>query len=156
MSSFTAKKHSGFTLIELMVVIVIIAIVAAVAVPSYRSSVRKAKRVQAKTTLVVASQRLEKCFTENGTYVATSGGVTICDTDAELTAAGDNSDGNYTIAYTRNAADFTITATATSTNGQDEDTGCGRFEIKSTGAKTSYKTTNYSTFTENTNLGDCW
>ena len=35
------RKISGFTLIELMVVVVIVAILAAIAIPSYQSYVRK-------------------------------------------------------------------------------------------------------------------
>ena len=38
------KKSTGFTLIELMIVVAIIGIIAAIAYPSYQDQVRKAKR----------------------------------------------------------------------------------------------------------------
>ena len=46
------RIHSGFTLVELMIVVGIIAIVAAVGYPSYQNSVRKTNRVDAMNTIM--------------------------------------------------------------------------------------------------------
>ena len=54
------KKQLGFTMIELMIVLVVISILAAFAFPSYRDSVRKSNRAQAKTALMRLMQQQEQ------------------------------------------------------------------------------------------------
>ncbi len=64
-----APLPSGFTLIELMVVVAIIAILAAIAYPSYQDSIRKGYRGQAKADLLDIAQRAERHRTVNqGSY----------------------------------------------------------------------------------------
>lgn len=73
MSKYKRSQQSGFSLIELMVTIVIIGIIAAIALPSYQSSVRKSKRVEAKTELLQVMARQEQYFSENRSYTVTPG-----------------------------------------------------------------------------------
>lgn len=63
-------RSSGFTLIELMIVVAIVAILAAVAFPAYQDSVAKSRRAEAAGALIEAAQRLEVFFTQNGRYCA--------------------------------------------------------------------------------------
>ena len=46
------NKVTGFTLIELMIVIVIVAVLAAIAMPSYRQYVLRSHRTEATRTLL--------------------------------------------------------------------------------------------------------
>ena len=55
----------GFTLIEMMVVVAIIAILAAVAYPSYRDSVARGRRSDAKAVLTEAAQWVEREYTRS-------------------------------------------------------------------------------------------
>jgi type IV pilus assembly protein PilE len=63
-----SRKSSGFTLVELMVVVVVIGILAGVALPSYRESVRKGQRAEARALLYEVMQKQERFYTENNSY----------------------------------------------------------------------------------------
>jgi len=150
------QKIKGFTLIEVMIVVVIISILAAIAFPAYQESVRKSRRIDAKSSLLQAAQILERCFTEFNTYTAPpppNGCSILTDTDADtigdtinLTSdtAPLNGDGYYTITSTPSgggellaATTYELTATPTNKGGQDQDTKCATFELLHTGKKES-------------------
>lgn len=58
----------GFTLIEMMIVVAIVGILAAVAIPSYRSHIVKAARVEAQTELLELAALQEKIFLNSNSY----------------------------------------------------------------------------------------
>jgi type IV pilus assembly protein PilE len=51
------KRQSGFTLLELMIVLVIVGILASIAIPSYRDSIRKGNRRAAQAVLMDIANR---------------------------------------------------------------------------------------------------
>jgi type IV pilus assembly protein PilE len=63
------QRHSGFTLIELMVTVAIIAILAAVALPSYTVYITRSKITEATSNLLAMRTKMEQFFQDNRTYV---------------------------------------------------------------------------------------
>lgn len=59
---------SGFSLVELMIVIVIIGVLSAIAVPVYSNNVRKAKQMEADTALSSLRRKLLIYKSEHGLY----------------------------------------------------------------------------------------
>lgn len=67
------KKHiSGFTLIEVMIVVVVIAILAAIAWPSYQSFIRQARLEGARADLLANAQMMERFYSRSHTFCPTS------------------------------------------------------------------------------------
>jgi len=128
----------GFTLVELMVVIVIASILMAIAVPSYKNSIRKSRRTDAKTALLDLAGREERFNSTNGSYSAIASQLGYA---AFPTAVGS---GYYTIAAptvvvattATTVSSFSITATPVVGSDQAKDTACGSFIVTSTGAQT--------------------
>ena len=56
------RKQSGFTLIEVMIVVAIIAILSAIAIPSYQSYIIKAKVKEAQSNLIALSLSVESNY----------------------------------------------------------------------------------------------
>lgn len=121
------KKSQGFTLIEVMIVVAIVAIIAAVAYPSYQDSIRKTNRSDGMNTLTETAQRLERCFTANGSY--NNANCPIQDGDEIVSTKS-----HYTITVDVDASTFTLTAAPLSGT-QLGDTRCGSLTLNNTGQK---------------------
>jgi len=121
--SKTRTDHSGFTLIELMIVVAIVALLAAIAFPSYARYVEQARRADAKSALMDAAQRLERCYTQNNSYDG-------------CTVAAASPDGYYTIEATipDPFQSFTLSAAPT---GVQTDSPCGTYTLDSDGTRGS-------------------
>ena len=68
MSLKVLKKQSGFTLLELLIVIVIIGILALLIIPNISSAPKKARDTQRKTDLRAAQKALEEYYVSNQAY----------------------------------------------------------------------------------------
>lgn len=68
------KTTTGFTLIELMVVVAIVAILSAIAIPSYTDYVTRGKLTEAHNGLSAYRVSMEQYYQDNRTYVAAAGG----------------------------------------------------------------------------------
>lgn len=64
------KRQSGFTFIELLVVMTIIAVITGVAVVSYNATALKSRDARRKTDIESIRSALELCRTESGSYPA--------------------------------------------------------------------------------------
>lgn len=64
------SSNSGFTLIELMIVVLIVAVIAAVAIPSYRDYIIRANRADASDQITAVMFQQERFQTRNRRYTA--------------------------------------------------------------------------------------
>lgn len=103
--------QTGFTLIEVMIVVAILGILAAIAYSSYSSSVEKSRRSDGKEALSSAAALQERMYIQNNQYSA----------DIDDIGGADTRDGYYALAVVTNSMSgttcdsgtcFTITATA--------------------------------------------
>ncbi|MBV8784504.1 MAG: prepilin-type N-terminal cleavage/methylation domain-containing protein [Gammaproteobacteria bacterium] len=153
------RSVRGFTLIELMVVVVIAAILISLASASYMSSIRKARRTEAKTALLDLAAREERFLSTNPAGYA--------NTAAQLgytALPGPIGNGYYTLAVcvapagaaagtcANGPAGPSFIATAVPVAGQSQvnDLQCQSFSVDSTGAQLAFDNTGAN------NTQTCW
>lgn len=106
------NKQSGFTLIELMIVVAIIGILASISYPNYRDYVLRSEESLAKTSLVELSVNLERYFSENNSYEDADTSLVFSST---VPANSSNVTHNITLAVTNSGSQYTLTATPVDT-----------------------------------------
>ena len=136
--SVSRRMASGFTLVEVIIVVLIISVLAAIAYPAYQNSVVKTRRNAAKACVMEASQFLERFYTTNLTYVGAA--FPGCNAGADVT-------NHYTVApVVAGPRAYTVTATPLGLQ-LAKDTQCGTLSLNNTGVKTR---------TGSESLGFCW
>ena len=68
----SSNSNSGFTLVELMVVIVIVGILSAIALPNFLRQTDKAKATEAKQSITSTLKQAQAQFVEDGTSPKTT------------------------------------------------------------------------------------
>ena len=119
------KKTGGFTLIELMIVLAVLSIIVAIGYPSYQEHVKKSRRAEGMGQLLELADRMERAYSDRGTYPTDISEVYVATTDG----------GFYTLSIvTANNVSFTVSASPTSLGKQDTDK-CKTFTLTSLGKK---------------------
>ncbi len=120
--------QTGFTLLELMIVMTVVGIIAATAVPSYLDSVRKARRTRAMESLEQLALYQAKWRANNTTF-ASNANFTTSPGYPRYPTTGDY----YTTSITANSTS-TYTARATPVAGTDQTSDdCGTFALNQSG-----------------------
>jgi len=126
------KSQKGFSLIELLVVIAILGILTAIAVPAYSLYRQRANRSEARTTLLEASQALERYAVRNNGYT----GATIGN-GAINTIRPDSPHRLYQLSWQGGAPTATTyTLQADSQGAQAGDADCNPMTINHLGVRT--------------------
>ncbi len=133
------NSQSGFTLIELMIVVAIIGLISAIAYPNYVEQVRKSRRADAQIKLQELAQLQESFFSRNLTYARDlsgllGGSLNTIDSDEafyQLSVSNASSAAGGGCAGTRASpcAAYTLQAVPNSGTSQTSDTTCALYTL---------------------------
>lgn len=114
------KRHAGFTLIELMVVIAIVGILAAVALPMFGEQMAKSRRSEAIATLTDLQLRQERWRANHATY----------GTLAEVTGTSTFNTAQQNYDFSVSAASGTDVLLTATPKGDQTGDRCGNFMLR--------------------------
>lgn len=136
------RPQRGFTILELMIAVVVVAILAAVAYPSYQSSIRKGRRVEAMTALSNIMQAQERHRSIQPVYTT----LLTASPSASIPGLGQpaarTSSGYYDLSLTVDVGTastrYIATATAVAGTSQAADGTCSVLAIRMDGGNLRY------------------
>ena len=113
------QRQTGFTLIEVMIVVAIAAILASIAWPAYQNQVFRGRRSDAMSALATISQAQERWRSDNISYQAT-----LADLPGGMTVSRGGHYDLSVVSGTTGFATYTIRATVKSSSPQASDLAC--------------------------------
>jgi type IV pilus assembly protein PilE len=160
---------SGFTLVELMIVVLVASILIGISVPMYQNQVRHSRRTDAKTAVLDAAVREEKYLTLNNSYTITASKLgyaalpvnvgsgqyyqlNVCLGTATITTSPTVSCTAATAPTT--GTSFVVSAIPVAGTSQAKDSNCLYFAVDNTGTQYSSNSTAGPGGTETTST--CW
>jgi type IV pilus assembly protein PilE len=127
------RAGSGFTLIEVMIVVAIVSILAAIAYPSYLEFIRKSRRAEARAQLMEAVQYMQRFYSQNDRFdraIGAKDDMTLPDALARVPRQGAQT---YTISFvSRSASAFFLQAVPDGSMNGDR---CGTLQIDNAGRR---------------------
>ncbi len=109
------KQQSGFTLIELMIVVAIIGILAAIAIPQYADYTQRSKLSGGLAGIVAYKTAVAMCYQQEGVFTnCTAGGLGI---PANIALTDNGGTINYVDGLSVLAGDITLVTTAAQSGG---------------------------------------
>ena len=128
------RPQSGFTLIEVMIVVAIIGILAAIGYPSYQEQVAKSRRADAQRALMEAEQFMRRYFSAQDSFLDADGDAVELPGALQVSPRLGSGTTAYNIQLSNvTASTFTLTAARTGSMANDR---CGNLQVTNTGAKT--------------------
>ncbi len=132
MHPLTPPKQSGFTLLELMIVVAIVGILANIAYASYSSSVAKSRRNAAQGCLMEQAQYMERVYTTSMSYASAA----LPAASAQQCQADLSSQYTFSLpAASLTASGFAVKASAIGAQAT-ADASCATMTVVQTGART--------------------
>jgi len=133
-----SSRESGFTLIELMVVVAVVGILVGIAFPSYQSYIARGKRAEARAEVLKAEGWLERYFTENNRYSDTPTSTANAAFSSRFGVVPATGATNYNLSLAVTSTTYTVTATRAGSMANDY---CGNYTKSNTGALTVVSST---------------